>query len=121
MLETNAPSLPEAADAGGAQLDWLEGVLGRAAAAGVTVLVAGHIAPGASHIDYDSMAATGWAGGGWTARAQERLDAIARRAAARPARGAAATLAALFFGHLHGEARIVSWRQSWGRTAPLVS
>ena len=105
VLETNALALPEAAHAADEQLSWLGRVLSDAADARATVLVLGHIAPGASHVDWQSMAASGWAGGGWTARAQQRLYELMRRDAARPHGG---TLAGLLFGHLHtGSVRLI--------------
>ncbi|KOO22213.1 sphingomyelin acid-like 3b [Chrysochromulina tobinii] len=84
-----------AADALGEQLTWFVGVLRDAAAKGSSVLVLGHIAPGASHIDWDSMAASGWEGGGWTASSQSTFYRILRE------EPAAARISAMLFGHLH--------------------
>lgn len=99
-LDTNALSLPETgdgSDGGGgvlsarAQLQWLDSTLGRLP--NRSALILGHIPPGASHVDYDSMAAAGWQGGGLQAWPQRRLYAVL----ARHSRA----VAALLFGHLH--------------------
>lgn len=79
VLETNALSLPGASEAASQQLAWLEGVLDKATDQQAAVLISGHIAPGASHIDWDSMAAAGWAGGGWTAQSQTQFYRIIRQ------------------------------------------
>ena len=111
VLETNALALADAAADGAAQLAWLDETLSNAEAARASVLVLGHIAPGASHVDYDSMAAAGWEGGGLTARSQEALYELLRKDARRGGGGGGAgggPLAALFFGHLHtGSVRLL--------------
>lgn len=95
VLETNALSIASMAAAAQEQLTWFVGVLRDAAAKGSSVLVLGHIAPGASHIDWDSMAASGWEGGGWTAGSQSTFYRILRE------EPAAARISAMLFGHLH--------------------
>ena len=90
-LETNAFALVSAGWS--EQLDWFEEALGAAAAANRSVVVVGHIAPGGSHTDWNSIAAVGWAGGCWRPKPQRRLYASLRRWRA--------TVRALFFGHLH--------------------
>ena len=94
VLETNALSLPAHASAAAAQLEWLGEVLDSAAAARASVVILGHIAPGASHIDWDSMAAAGWAGGGWTGPSQRTFYRLVRRDRGR-------AISAMLFGHLH--------------------
>lgn len=99
-LETNALSLGIAAAEANEQLAWLESTLAQASAEGAQVLLLGHIAPGASHIDWDSMAASGWSGGGWTAASQQAFYRTLRRWPA--------VLCAAFFGHLHtGSVRLL--------------
>ena len=124
VLETNALSLREAnaegsggggGGAADAQLRWLRARLERAVGANESVVVLGHVAPGASHVDYDSMAAAGWEGGGWTARAQAQLYRQLRREARR-ARGS--PVAAMLFGHLHtGSVRLLPMRGAEGERA----
>mmetsp|Transcript_30007 Transcript_30007/g.97867 ORF Transcript_30007/g.97867 Transcript_30007/m.97867 type:complete len:255 (-) Transcript_30007:120-884(-) len=54
------------------------------------------------------MGASGWPGGGWTARAQEQLYSLLRREAEREAAGAPSPVVALLFGHLHtGSVRLL--------------
>jgi len=88
------------------------------------LLVFGHIAPGASHVDWDSMGASGWPGGGWTARAQEQLYSLLRREAEREAAGAPSPVVALLFGHLHtGVVRRLSslcWLRELGEDRPVA-
>lgn len=115
VLETNALALTEAAADAASQLEWLDRTLTNAAEAGASVIILGHIAPGASHVDFNSMAAAGWQGGGLTAKAQEALYALMRRDAARGASTSEGVsgirrgpLAALLFGHLHtGSVRLL--------------
>ena len=54
-LDTNSLALPEAAKTAARQLQWLEETLAAAAAQRAAVLIAGHIAPGASHTDWRSI------------------------------------------------------------------
>ena len=56
-LDTNQLALAGARTQGDEQLRWFGEQLDQAAAQGADVIVLGHIAPGASHIDWDSMAA----------------------------------------------------------------
>jgi hypothetical protein len=103
-LETNSLALREDATNAKAQLRWLRGVLQDAASAEASVILLGHIAPGASHIDWDSMAAAGWSGGGFTAGSQEELYSILRQ----DARRSRPCVVALFCGHLHtGSVRLI--------------
>ncbi|KAL1510740.1 hypothetical protein AB1Y20_007027 [Prymnesium parvum] len=94
-LETNMLSIADAAGEARAQLQWLRSVLDAARREGVEVLLLGHIAPGASHIDWDSMAASGWAGGGWTADSQQAFYHLLHNFSS--------VVSAGFFGHLHTE------------------
>jgi len=71
----------------------LDSTLAKARSLGVDVFILGHIAPGASHIDWNSMAALGWAGGGWTDYSQRRFY--------RTVRSYADVVRGQFFGHLH--------------------
>lgn len=107
VLETNMLALPDGAADGEKQLAWLERKTDEARQAGASIVVLGHIAPGASHIDWDSMAASGWSGGGMTAAAQERLYALLRSGTTA---GVAPShpIVALLFGHLHtGSVRLL--------------
>ena len=92
-LDTNALALGEAAATASRQLAWLETTLQSAADAAVDVIILGHIAPGASHGDWNSIAAVQWAGGCWRVAAQKRFY--------RAMRQHARTVRALLFGHLH--------------------
>ena len=83
----------------------LKGTVASAGKDGASLIVMGHIAPGASHVDWQSMAASGWSGGGWTSAAQEQLYSLLRAEAARPQRS---PLVGLVFGHLHtGSVRLL--------------
>jgi 3',5'-cyclic AMP phosphodiesterase CpdA len=62
-MDTNSLALAEAAATATRQLAWFEATLVAAEAQAVQVIVVGHIAPGASHTDWRSIAAAGWAGG----------------------------------------------------------
>ncbi len=92
-LETNVLSLASSRAAAAEQLSWLDARLGAAEAANASVVLLGHIAPGASHVDYESMAAAGWDGGGWTRESQIRFYALVRRRRR--------LVIAMFFGHHH--------------------
>mmetsp|Transcript_24685 Transcript_24685/g.56198 ORF Transcript_24685/g.56198 Transcript_24685/m.56198 type:complete len:243 (+) Transcript_24685:1011-1739(+) len=79
----------------------LDSTLAKARSLGVDVFILGHIAPGASHIDWNSMAALGWAGGGWTDYSQRRFY--------RTVRSYADVVRGQFFGHLHtGSIRLLN-------------
>eukprot|EP00967_Tisochrysis_lutea_P121289 scaffold199704_cov28-Tisochrysis_lutea.AAC.2 len=102
-LETNALALPDTGVGGGhddggkmspaarEQLHWLDESL--LSLPNHSALIFGHIAPGASHVDFDSMAALGWEGGGLRAEAQATLYDLLRRHRH--------VIIALLFGHLH--------------------
>lgn len=120
VLETNALSIPSASVAADLQLSWLEHVLKGAALHAVSVLILGHIAPGASHIDFNSMAAAGWSGGGWTARSQAVFYRLLRENGRLAGR-----ISAMLFGHLHtGSVRLLrptagEKTASWASDVPL--
>jgi len=59
-IDTNSLALADAAATATRQLAWFETTLAAAEAQGVEVIVVGHIAPGASHTDWRSIAAAGW-------------------------------------------------------------
>ena len=92
-LDTNVLAMATEASGAAEQLRWFGATLERASRAEASVLVLGHIAPGASHIDWDSMAASGWSGGGWTRAAQAQFYRALRRWPS--------VVRAAFFGHLH--------------------